>query len=122
MIKAVVMPDEGIVLVEPSGRLEEADFERLAEEIDGFPGDPGRLTGLIIHTKTFPGWNGCGAFLGHMKFVKEHHRSIRRVAIVADSRAGAIAPAVANLFVSAKTEHFDYDGLDQATDWIREAD
>jgi len=122
MINVIVMSDEGIILVEPSGPLGQADFGKLAEEIDMFPGDLRRLTGLIIHTKAFPGWDDFGAFLRHMKFVKEHHTSIRRVAIVTDSKMGTLAPAVANPFVSAKIEHFAYDDLDQAKEWIRGAD
>ena len=118
MINITVMQDEGIVLVEPSGPLEQPDFEKLAKEIDAFSGDQGRLTGLIIHTKLFPGWDDFSAFLQHMKFVKEHHKEIHRVAIVTDSRMGTIGPAIANPFISAQMKHFGYDSIDEARQWV----
>ena len=88
MISIEVLGVEGIIIVEPSGPLEEADFHKLAKEIDAYSEDKGRLTGLIIHTKEFPGWDDFSAFLHHMKFVKEHHKQIKRVAIVTDSKMG----------------------------------
>ena len=121
MINVKVLSDEGIIIVEPAGPLEEADFKKLSKEIDAFSEDKGRLTGLLIHTKSFPGWDDFGAFLHHMKFVKEHHKQIQRVAIVTDSKVGKIGPAIAKHVVSAKLEHFPYDGFDEAKQWIQKA-
>ncbi len=121
MINVRVLSDEGMIIVEPAGPLEEADFRKLSKEIDAFSEDKGRLTGLLIHTKSFPGWDDFGAFLHHMKFVKEHHKQIQRVAIVTDSKVGEIGPAIAKHFVSAKLEHFSYDGFDEAKQWIQKA-
>ena len=90
MISIQVLKSERLIVVEPSGALEAADFEKLANEIDSFSGDNGNLLGLIIHTKLFPGWDDFNAFLHHMKFVKEHHKQIQRIAIVTDSKLGEI--------------------------------
>lgn len=121
MINVEVISDEGIVVVAPAGPLEEADFQRLAGEVDAFSEDKGRLKGIIIHTRTFPGWEDFSAFLSHMKFVKEHHKQIPHVAIVTDSRAGDIGPAIAKHFVSAELKHFPYDNLAEAKKWVLEA-
>jgi len=121
MINVQVLSDEGIIIVEPAGPLEKADFNKLSKEIDAFSEDKGRLTGLLIHTKSFPGWDDFGAFLHHMKFVKEHHKQIQRVAIVTDSKVGEIGPAIAKHFVSAKLKHFSYDGFDEAKQWIQKS-
>ena len=121
MINVKVQSDEGTIIVEPSGPLEHSDFERLANEIDEFSEDKGRLVGLIINTKSFPGWDDFRSFLQHMKFVKEHHKLIRRVAIVTDSKLGEIGPVFANLFVSAQVKHFPFDSLSKAREWIQDA-
>ena len=121
MINVQVLSDEGMIIVEPAGPLEEADFKKLSKEIDAFSEDKSRLTGLLIHTKFFPGWNDFRAFLHHMKFVKEHHKQIQRVAIVTDSKVGKIGPAIAKHFVSAKLKHFSYDGFDEAKQWTQKA-
>lgn len=118
MINIHLLEDEGIILVEPVDALEKADFEKLATEIDSFPAGTSSLTGLIIHTKLFPGWDDFNAFLHHMKFVKDHHKRIQHLAIVTDSRIGAIGPSVANLFVSAKLKHFPFNALAEAKEWV----
>jgi hypothetical protein len=121
MINVRVLSDEGIIVVEPSGPLKEADFEKLAKEIDAYSEDKGRLVGLIIHTKSFPGWNDFSAFFQHMKFVKEHHKQIQRVAIVTDSKLGEIGPGIAKHFVSAQLKHFSFDDFDKAKQWMEKA-
>ncbi len=122
MISFVILREEGIVIIEPSGALEQADFGRLTREIDDYINDKGYVNGLIIHTKAFPGWESFEAFTHHMKFVKDHHQKIRKVAIVADSQFMSIAPNVANHFVSAKVKHFNYTDMDTAKKWILETD
>jgi len=119
MINVIVLKEEGIIVVEPMGPLKKADFEKIAEEIDAYPDDNNRLSGLIIHTELFPGWDDLTAFLQHMKFIKEHHRAIQYIAIVTDSKLGHIGPAVANVFVSATVKHFRYDNILDAKQWIK---
>ena len=120
MIKVEVINDSGIIIVQPEGALEKQDFERLAQEIDSFSTDEGSLAGLVIHTRTFPGWDDLDAFLSHMRFVKDHHKEIQRVAIVTDSVVGEIGPGIVRHFVSAELKHFAYDDLEDAKAWIQE--
>lgn len=119
MINIQVLNDEGIILVEPVDALEKSDFEKLAKEIDSFSVGPRSLTGLIIHTKSFPGWDDFDAFQHHMKFVKDHHKRIKHIAIVTDSKIGKIGPGFANLFVSAQIKHFPFDSLAEAEEWAQ---
>lgn len=121
MISFTILKDEGIVIIEPSGTLEQTDFEHLTSEVDGYINEKGVINGIIIHTKDFPGWDSFGAFAHHMKFIKDHHRKVKKVAAVTDSRFISIAPAIANHFVSAEVKHFDYKDMDGAKKWIQEA-
>jgi tRNA U38,U39,U40 pseudouridine synthase TruA len=77
------------------------------------------VNGIIIHTKAFPGWEDFSAFQHHMKFVKDHHRRIRRVAVVTDSKLGSIVPNIARHFVSADIKHFEYEDMESAKTWIK---
>ena len=122
MISFEIMKAKGIVLIEPSGALEKTDFERLTKEIDAYISDQGYVNGIIIHTKDFPGWESFGAFTDHMKFIQDHHKKIKRVAAVTDSKFMSIAPMIANHFVSAEVKHFEYTDMDAAKKWIQEAD
>ncbi len=111
--------DDGIVLLEPNGALSAEDFKNAAKIVDPYLEKSGRLNGVLIHTKSFPGWNSFGALLKHLSFVKNHHKKINCVALVTDSALGEFAEHVASHFVSAEIKHFDYDDMDDAKDWIK---
>ena len=121
MISFDIVKEDGIVIIEPSGALVQNDFDRLTREIDAFINKEGFVKGIIIHTKDFPGWDSFGAFTHHMKFIKDHHEKVKRVAAVTDSKFMSIAPTIANHFVSAEVKHFPYADMDAAKQWIEEA-
>jgi len=54
-----------------------------------------------------------------MKFVKDHHQKIKRVAIVTDSKLGSIIPSIAKHFVSAEIKHFEYEDITPSIAWIK---
>ena len=122
MITFQILKDEGIVIIEPSSPLEHSDFEKLTKEIDHYIEEKGGVKGIIIHTKSFPGWENFAAFTDHMKFVKEHHHKVKRVAAVTDSKFLSIMPNIAKHFVAAEIKHFDYKDIGAAKQWIQEAD
>lgn len=119
MLNFEVKPAEGIVIVMPDGPLESADFEKLVQEVDPYIRDKGNLNGLMIYAKSFPGWDSFAAFLSHIKFVKNHHRKIRKIAAVTGSGFLSIMPQVANHFVRAEVRHFDYGDKDAALKWLK---
>ncbi|UCH81814.1 MAG: STAS/SEC14 domain-containing protein [Nitrospiraceae bacterium] len=121
MISLKMNRGEGIVIIEPSGSLEITDFEQLTKEIDAYISDQGHVNGIIIYTKEFPGWESFGAFTHHMKFIKDRHKKVKKVAAVTDSKFMSIAPAIAKHFVSAEVKHFDYADMETAKKWIKEA-
>ncbi|MGK2908124.1 MAG: STAS/SEC14 domain-containing protein [Desulfuromonadales bacterium] len=114
-----VMLDEKILIITPEGALKSADFERLTEEVDPYIEAMGPLNGLMIYTESFSGWENFAALLSHMKFVKEHHHNIKKVAAVTDSGFLSILPRVANYFVQAEVKHFSYKEKNFALDWLK---
>ena len=102
MLKFELLRDRGVLIVTPNGPLEKADFERLAKEVDPFIASKGKLTGLLIYTESFPGWDSFGALVSHLKFVADHHRQIARIAAVTDSGFRKIIPAIATHFIEAQ--------------------
>jgi len=109
MIHYELMRDQSILVITPDGPLQKADFEQLAKEVDPFIALNGSLSGLMICTKSFPGWDSFGALVSHLKFVAGHHRMIKRIAAVTDSGFLKILPNIANHFVQAKIRHFNFD-------------
>ena len=122
MISFEILKEEGIVVIEPSDPLSKEDFEMLTGDVDAYIDENGPIRGIIIHTKSFPGWNNFSAFIHHVKFVKDHHRKVRRVAAVTDSKFLTIVPIIAKHFVSAEIKHFDYEDMENAKKWVKEAD
>jgi len=53
----------GIATLSPNGALSEKDFESASSLIDPYIEKYGSLKGLIIKTKTFPGWESLGSLI-----------------------------------------------------------
>jgi len=86
--------------------------------IDPYIERSGRLNGVIIHTESFPGWNSFAALVSHLRFVKEHHKRVLRVAFATDSMAGDLAEVLDSHFVNADVKRFPYHGLEKARKWV----
>jgi hypothetical protein len=98
--------------------LAEGDFVTLARAVDPHIEATGGLAGLIIETPTFPGWEGLGALVAHFRFVRDHHKHVRKVALVTDSALGNVAERLASHFVSAEIRHFPSGGIEAAKQWV----
>jgi hypothetical protein len=120
MLAVTLLEKENIALLEPDGELSQADFESAAAIIDGFLAASEQLNGIIIHVRTFPGWDSFAALLEHLKFVKNHHNRLAKVAFATDSPIGGIAEHVASHFISAQVKSFSFSDLENACQWILE--
>jgi len=118
MIEHHLDTGNAILHIQPRSALEKADFEGLARTVDPFIEETGDLAGLIIETPAFPGWESFGAMTAHLRFVRDHHKHIRKIAVVTDSALGAVAGKLASHFVSAEIKHFPASDLDFARRWI----
>lgn len=110
--------DEEILLLNPREPLEAADFVSLTGLVDAYLAQHGTLRGVLIHAQSFPGWNDFGALLAHLKFVKDHHQNIEKVAVVADGALANVMPGIAGHFIHAEVRHFDYSRMDAARAWL----
>ena len=118
MLSVEIDEVNGIAVLEPDGALSKGDFELAAKIIDPYINKTGHLNGLVIHTKSFPGWDSFAALSSHLRFVKDHHRKISRVAISTDSVVGNFAEAVASHFVNAEIKLFSFQELEPARNWV----
>lgn len=109
---------KGIVVLIPTGALREEDFANVAEMVDPYITEQGKLNGLIVYTKAFPGWADFSALITHLRFVHDHHRDIEKVALVSDIAIAGFAKSIVNHFVNAEVATFDYSALDDAKRWM----
>lgn len=124
MLNVKLDREEGIAVLEPEGALTEDDFAYAVGVIDPYIEDVGPLKGLIIHVGSFPGWASFASMLTHLKFVREHHRKVRRVALVTDSPIVNAAETIGSHLVEAEVRKFAFDEFHRAQQWIldREAE
>lgn len=111
---------KGILVLHPEGPLEAADFISITGQVDTYLAGHGKLHGVLIHAKSFPGWKDFAAMLAHLKFLKDHLQKIEKVAVVADGALANIMPNIAKHFVHAQVQHFDFMREDAAWDWINQ--
>lgn len=112
----------GIAILEPAGPLKKTDFKLAVNIIDPYIEKSGLLNGLIIHVEHFPGWDSFAALSSHLKFVKEHHEKISRVALSTDSVIGNLAEIISSHFLNAQIKVFPFQELELAKEWIVSSD
>jgi hypothetical protein len=118
MIEYDLDSKHNILLVRPESALDKNDFVELAKAVDPQIEANGDLAGLIISASSFPGWENFGAMVTHFRFVRDHQKHIKKVAVVTDSHLADVAEHLGSHFVSAKIQHFPAGQLEQARQWI----
>ncbi len=118
MLNINIDEENRIATLEPSAELSKADFTSAARIIDQYLAGSGKLNGVIIHVKTFPGWDSFAALVAHLKFIKEHHERITHLAFVTDSPIGIFAEHIGSHFINAKVKKFNFSEFDKAVEWI----
>jgi SpoIIAA-like len=107
-----------ILLVKPESALEKNDFVQLAQAVDPQIEQSGDLAGLIISAPAFPGWDSFGAMVTHFRFVRDHHKHVKKIAVVTDSHLADVAEHLGSHFVAAEIQHFPAGEIEQARQWI----
>jgi stage II sporulation SpoAA-like protein len=110
--------EHSILYVRPRSALQQDDFAQLAKTVDPFIEKTGDLAGLVIETPSFPGWDSLGAMAAHFRFVRDHHKHIKKVAVVTDAALGNLAEKLASHFVAAQIRHFAAGEVEAARRWI----
>ena len=118
MIEHSLDKANSILYVRPKSALEQSDFSELAKTVDPYIRETGALSGLIIEATAFPGWDNFGAMVAHFRFARDHHKHIKRIAVVTDSTMGNVAEHLASHFVSAEIRQFPSGELEAAKRWV----
>ncbi|MEO5912895.1 MAG: STAS/SEC14 domain-containing protein [Luteolibacter sp.] len=119
MLTYQILEDDNIVIIEPMGPLSEEDFRDLTVAVDAFLERKKTLKGILVHAEKFPGWEDFAGFVSHLRFVRDHHQKIAKIAVASDSLLADIAPKLAGHFVNAEVKGFGYGDKEAALDWLR---
>lgn len=118
MLDYSILTPGGILVLKPDAPLSKEDFSDLSGTVDSYLFDHGKLRGMLVHSKGFPGWEDFGGFAAHVHFVREHHEKVERVAIVTDSHFAGIAESLGKYFTSAEIRHFPFADDAKAMEWL----
>ncbi len=118
MIEHSLDMKDGVLHLYPRDALDVDDFTELSQVVDPYIVEHGGLKGVLIEADAFPGWDSFGAMAAHFRFIRDHQKFIRKVAIVTDSPVGSAAEHLASHFVSAKIRHFAMPERQAAVDWV----
>lgn len=110
--------ENSILYLRPKGALAESDFAQLAKTVDPHIEKSGSLAGIIVEAVKFPGWESFGAMAAHIRFVRDHHEKVKKIAVVTDSKMGKVGERLANHFVAAEIKAFPAGAVDEARRWI----
>ena len=107
-----------VLTLRPESALQKNDFVTVAQALDPQLEQHGDLAGLIIDAPHFPGWSSFGALVNHLRFIRDHHRHVKKIAMVTDSPLGDVAEHITAHFIAAEVKHFPAGEAEQARGWI----
>lgn len=112
------LDDQGVLILQPHGELDAADFQAVAAEIDPYIERIGDLKGVMIETEDFPSWDNLSALVAHLKFVKNHRKKVKRLAIVSDDHIMNALSFLATHFLVEESRHFPAANKTEALLWV----
>jgi hypothetical protein len=118
MVQLELRSDNGVLIVKPLGPLAADDFVTIAHTADDYIEARGALSGLMICFEKFPGWENIQGLCSHLQFVRDHHRKIRKVAFVSNSKIVKLVINIAKYFVHPEARYFKYNQENSAMQWI----
>lgn len=120
MLDHQLVHDMGVFVLSPNGPLETADIEDLARRVDPYIEKNGNLKGMIVYIERFTGWKNIASFASHIRFIKNHHHRVEKVATISDSRLLSALQRLAGYFVSPEVQHFTLSEEGAAIEWLRD--
>ena len=119
MLNHELVHDLGIFVLSPAGPLETADIDEFARRVDPYIEKNGDLKGMMIYTETFSGWKDISSVGSHIRFIRDHHKSVEKVATVSNSKLLSMLQGVVGYFVKPKVRHFHYTEEKAALEWLK---
>lgn len=114
--------DDNIIVVTPEAEITADDIATLNSRVDVYISTYGKIPNIVIHAPEVPHWKNFHALASHIRFVEDHQKLIKKVAIVSDSELLWLARGLVDHFVGAKVRRFPLTGLEDAIAWAKADD
>lgn len=111
---------DNILTVTPTHALRVADFETLQTLLTQVYKETDIISGIIVNTQNFPGWEDLRSMLRHFEFLKDNRHHLEKVALCTDSQFVQKAlPTVIKHLEDIDARIFKYGAIDEARNWLR---
>jgi hypothetical protein len=111
------LQSDGIVMLRPNSEVTIDDIEDVRFSVDRYLESHDRIHGILVED-----WEGLTELIGQLRFVRDYHEKIERVALLTDAHLPPGADALATHFVGATVQHFPYSQSGDALKWLRSAE
>lgn len=118
MIRTDIISPNALRIVAPR-KLKAADFRQLRPQIDSLINEHGTIR-LLIDASGFDGWENIAAFTSQVEFIRNHERSIERIAIIAGRGWQRWVIASVRMFLQPEVRAYDQNRESEALHWIVE--
>jgi hypothetical protein len=113
--------DKGVIVVEIKRPLTVEDLDAMVLESDSWIKEHGTLNGVVVHTRSFPGWANLESLVRQVQFGGDYLREVKRVAVATDGKLAGLTSRVGERFVHGEVRVFGYNDLDAAIAWVAES-
>ncbi len=117
MVKIEFSESRHVAIVTPERDLTVDDIQTISKTIDAHINTHDIVPNLVLCATHLPHWDSFSAMKQHFKLVRDHHKLIRKVAVVSDDFAMKALPYLMDHFVKAKVRHFSGSRMQAAIDW-----
>ena len=114
---------DNIFVVTPDSPITHDEIESLNREVGDYINTHDKVPNLVINAAGgIPSWKDFDALSSHIRFVRDHHRLVAKVALVTDSELIRLVRPMVDVFVAAKIRRFAANELDKACQWAARKD
>ena len=116
MIEMEVISGNALKITAPK-KLYADDFQQIAPKVDSFISQLGKIR-LLIDVSNFNGWSNAAALLSHIRFVKDHHQKVERIAVVGARNWQHWVIGVVRMILHPEVRAYDRSQQSEALRWI----
>ena len=117
MIDVETMEGNAVAITLP-GKIEVGDFPAMAPEVDALIAKHGTIR-IALDISAVRGWAGWRALKEHIGFVRAHHRTVRRMAVITGPAWQRMLVRIMRLIVFPRVKLFDHEEMDAARRWLQ---
>jgi hypothetical protein len=110
------LQSDGIIMLKTNSEVTAEDVEDVRASVDRYLEGHDRIHGVLVED-----WEGLAEVVGQLRFVRDYHERIERVALLTDTYLPPGADALATHFIGATVQHFPYSRSGDALKWLRSA-